>query len=424
MKKISRGLSILFTPLLIASNLLVYPLHVKADEKTIDSSVEESSSTEEHLQDSSAEEATETTESSQIDSEESTEESSDNQQSTEDNSSDIETNGTSETVETVPEKTSDVDVVEDSELVEQELDLFMPTEEVVVQSSIIHFEKSETVESFINKISKEAREVGQKYDIYASVMIAQAILESGSGSSSLSQEPNYNLFGIKGTHNGQTVSMATQEDFGNGLLYTTQANFKVYESFEDSMTDYALLLKEGLVSNPLFYEGAWKSTTSSYREATAYLQGRYATDTQYAEKLNGLIATYELTAFDYQLKETDKKQADKFVKVAKSYLGVPYVWGGTTRDGLDCSALVKNSLKEALEKEFPRVTTEQELQGQTVSLTELEVGDLLFWVEHGETYHVAIYVGNQEFLHAPNESEVVKIDKLSAWQPNFAKRIL
>ncbi|PQC27645.1 glucosaminidase domain-containing protein, partial [Enterococcus mundtii] len=106
----------------------------------------------------------------------------------------------------------------------------------------IHFEKDESVESFIRKIGESARKIGQENDLYASVMIAQAILESASGQSQLAQAPNYNLFGIKGTHNGKGVSFATQEDLGNGILYTTQAIFRQYENYEDSLNDYAQLV--------------------------------------------------------------------------------------------------------------------------------------------------------------------------------------
>ncbi|ENZ5627707.1 glucosaminidase domain-containing protein, partial [Enterococcus hirae] len=117
----------------------------------------------------------------------------------------------------------------------------------------IHFEKDESVESFIRKIGESARKIGQENDLYASVMIAQAILESASGQSQLAQAPNYNLFGIKGTHNGKGVSFATQEDLGDGTLYTTQATFRQYENYEESLNDYAQLLKEGLTGNSHFY---------------------------------------------------------------------------------------------------------------------------------------------------------------------------
>lgn len=162
----------------------------------------------------------------------------------------------------------------------------------------IHFEKDESVETFIRKIGESARKIGQENNLYASVMIAQAILESASGQSQLAQAPNYNLFGIKGTHNGKGVSFATQEDLGNGTLYTTQATFRQYENYEDSLNDYAQLLKEGLTGNSHFYDGVWKTNAKTYQEATKFLTGRYATDTSYDKKLNGLIETYDLTKYD------------------------------------------------------------------------------------------------------------------------------
>ncbi|MDC4248080.1 peptidoglycan DD-metalloendopeptidase family protein [Enterococcus faecium] len=165
----------------------------------------------------------------------------------------------------------------------------------------IHFEKDESVETFIRKIGESARKIGQENDLYASVMIAQAILESASGQSQLAQAPNYNLFGIKGTHNGKGVSFATQEDLGNGTLYTTQATFRQYENYEDSLNDYAQLLKEGLTGNSHFYDGVWKTNAKTYQEATKFLTGRYATDTSYDKKLNGLIETYDLTKYDKEV---------------------------------------------------------------------------------------------------------------------------
>ena len=171
----------------------------------------------------------------------------------------------------------------------------------VTQDGAIHFEKDESVESFIRKIGEPARKIGKEHDLYASVMIAQAILESASGQSGLAKAPNYNLFGIKGTHNGKSVSMATEEDFGNGNLYATQAGFRVYENYEDSLTDYAKLIKEGISGNSAYYSGAWKTNAKTYQEATTFLTGRYATDTSYNQKLNGLIETYDLTKYDKEV---------------------------------------------------------------------------------------------------------------------------
>ncbi|WP_258185850.1 MULTISPECIES: peptidoglycan DD-metalloendopeptidase family protein [unclassified Enterococcus] len=151
---------------------------------------------------------------------------------------------------------------------------------------------------FIKGIGEDAWKIGLEEDLYGSVMIAQAILESASGQSELSQAPYHNLFGIKGTVEGKGVTFKTQEDDGSGNLYTIDATFRQYEDYEATFKDYAKLLKEGLAHDSDFYKGTWKSETESYEDATDFLTGRYATDTQYGEKLNALIEAYALTSYD------------------------------------------------------------------------------------------------------------------------------
>lgn len=153
-----------------------------------------------------------------------------------------------------------------------------------------------TTQGFIDRIAKDAQTIAWENDLYASVMIAQAILESGSGNSQLASPPNHNLFGIKGNYQGKNVSMLTGEDDGSGKLYMIKASFRAYPSYKESLEDYAHLLTQSSMAP--FYKGVRKSETSNYQHATAYLTGRYATDTNYAGKLNGLIAAYGLQKYD------------------------------------------------------------------------------------------------------------------------------
>lgn len=208
------------------------------------------------------------------------------------------------------------------------------------EDGVIHFEKDESVESFIRKVGEPARKIGQENDLYASVMIAQAILESASGQSKLAQAPNYNLFGIKGTHKNNSVSFATQEDAGDGSLYTTQATFRKYENYEESLDDYAKLMKEGLTGNSDFYNGVWKENAETYQEATKFLTGRYATDTKYDQKLNGLIETYDLTQYDKEVAGPTVNQEGYIVPVKNYTISSPFGprWGEFHR-GLDFAAV-------------------------------------------------------------------------------------
>lgn len=175
---------------------------------------------------------------------------------------------------------------------------------IVHEQAIILIDKNEATQEFISKNGEQARKVAEENDLYASVMLAQAILESDSGESELSSAPFFNLFGIKGSYEGQSVSFYTNEDNGSGELYQTQEAFRQYPSYKESFEDYAALLKGKEMAFNEFYSGTWKSNTISYQEATQALTGTYATDTLYDQKLNALIAAYDLTQYDQEGKPT------------------------------------------------------------------------------------------------------------------------
>ncbi|MSD84407.1 hypothetical protein GKC32_08275 [Lactobacillus curvatus] len=113
---------------------------------------------------------------------------------------------------------------------------------------------------------------------------------------------------------------------------------------------------------------------------------------------------------------------NKIVQEAIKYLGVPYVWGGTTPKGFDCSGLVqyvyaKNGIK------LPRVSQDQSKLGKDVPLNELQPNDLLFWGGVGTAHHVAIYIGDGYFIQAPQPGDKVRITKIADYKPDFARRL-
>ena len=145
------------------------------------------------------------------------------------------------------------------------------------EDELVYVSRNLTTEQFISQIGEQARELCQENDLYASVMIAQAVVESASGSSGLSCEPYNNLFGIKGAYEGKSVRMKTQEDDGKGNLETIVAEFRRYPSLTESLKDYV-----GLLTGDSLYAPVKKSNTSTYEDACDYLQGRYATSTTYS----------------------------------------------------------------------------------------------------------------------------------------------
>lgn len=116
--------------------------------------------------------------------------------------------------------------------------------------------------------------------------------------------------------------------------------------------------------------------------------------------------------------------AQTVIKAALSQIGTPYVWGGSTPGvGLDCSGLVQYAYSRA-GVSLGRITTAQEGAGQRVSLNSLQPGDIIFWGGAGASYHVAIYIGGGQYVHAPQPGESVKIGTISSYfMPSFAVRV-
>lgn len=155
---------------------------------------------------------------------------------------------------------------------------------------------------FIKSIAFEIYLNSNQNGLFPSVTIAQAILESNNGKSSLSQPPNHNLFGMKGSYNDSSVQLQTNEDDGNGNMYAIYSNFKKYPDKISSIKDHNRLIREGLDG---YYEDVWRENSKTPEAAAEALQGTYASDTQYASKLIYIIETYNLKRFDRELSDRD-----------------------------------------------------------------------------------------------------------------------
>lgn len=116
------------------------------------------------------------------------------------------------------------------------------------------------------------------------------------------------------------------------------------------------------------------------------------------------------------------KKRNAIVKLAKKEIGKPYVWGATGPSAFDCSGLTSYVYKNAANKILPRTTYGQITLGKAVpvSTKTLKKGDLLFW----SNYHVAIYIGNGKFVHAPAPGQNVKMQTLASFFPSAAKRVI
>lgn len=104
-----------------------------------------------------------------------------------------------------------------------------------------------------------------------------------------------------------------------------------------------------------------------------------------------------------------------------AHSNIPYVWGGSSLNGMDCSGLVSYVYAHSNGKQLPHYTVALEGCVTQKPVSQAQPGDLLFWGNHGSTYHVAIYIGNNQFVAAPQPGQNVDIETISpAFEPSFA----
>jgi cell wall-associated NlpC family hydrolase len=125
------------------------------------------------------------------------------------------------------------------------------------------------------------------------------------------------------------------------------------------------------------------------------------------------------------------KQSSNVLSRAVNVLGTPYRWGGSSPSkGFDCSGLVKYAFNDVKAVDLPRTSNAMAAgHGLKVDRKDLKPGDLLFFkLKSRQVNHVAIYLGNDRFIHAPRRGKSVSIDTLKKpfWDKNYviAKRVL
>ena len=144
---------------------------------------------------------------------------------------------------------------------------------------------------FFSKLKAGAYYNWRNFRVLPSVCAAQAALESGWGESGLTKQAN-NLFGMKGSYNGASVTMRTAEYTSSGQLYYINAAFRKYPNWNASIVDYANnLRKSGFYPASAF-------TTQDYRTQITLIGPIYAKSPTYASDVMKMIQTYGLDKWD------------------------------------------------------------------------------------------------------------------------------
>ena len=306
----------------------------------------------------------------------------------------------------------------DSGVTEFDFSIYDPKNFVSIDGDYGDWDGTGSQEDFIRAIAPYAVIDMQQHQIYASVTIAQAIIESGWGKDNIAIQYK-NFFGMKGGGagpneywSGEVVNLNASEGGVSG--------FRVYDSLKNSVYDHG---RNFHVTSTYAAHGVLDCIPQNLGPKE---QLRRIAISGYAVYADGSISkpdgvrTYDVYLYEefiqkYNLEQYDSMSPEDFeqvggnseiVDIAKSKLGCPYVWGATGPDTFDCSGLVQWVYAQA-GISVPRTTYDYEPYlgtSKEISWSEAQPGDIV-WNDH----HMGIYLGNDEFIHAPQTGDVVKI---------------
>lgn len=204
-----------------------------------------------------------------------------------------------------------------------------------------------------------------------------------------------------------TASLLTISAFAannQGVVIADVLNVRSQPQIADNVVG---ALYNGQKVDILANDGAWYQI--NYNSIPAYVHSDYI-----------LIRSAELTSRDGNNAEKRGTIGEEVVEFAKQYIGTPYVYGGSSPSGFDCSGFVYYVYKN-FGVTLNRVAADQSKNGYVVDRSELMPGDILLFSRTLDGYitHVGIYVGDNQFIHSPQTGKSVEIVSLSSGYYNY-----
>ena len=264
-------------------------------------------------------------------------------------------------------------------------------------------------------------------------------VSSAAPASSVSSQSSSKQPVIAANHTTATVKSgdslyAIAQEYGVSVASLREAN----PNLGNSLTVGQSLIVNNPTKNPAAASSssqqAQASSASSQQQApqareAAAPQARTANNQQAAQSNNNQQQNNnnnnqaaQVSSQAQQSSTTRTGSGNNVVSYAESFIGVPYVYGGTTPSGFDCSGFVQYVYNH-FGKSLPRTTTQQENCGTQIPVSQAQPGDLYFWGNKGSAYHVAICVGNGKYIAAPEPGQSVSIGSTQYFQPSFAVRL-
>lgn len=221
--------------------------------------------------------------------------------------------------------------------------------------------------------------------------------------------------GGSSSNNSNSSNNSAEQAISKNLQTTTGMNVRSNASTTASIVS-------SLSSNAVVKAVAQKKGTSVNGNTTWYKlsSGGWIT-TAYVKEVSGNTTTNPGNSGNNTIGTNINGAA--IVAEARKYIGTPYQWGGKGPDVFDCSGFTRYVFLQVTGKNIGDWTVPQESAGTIIPVSQAQAGDLLFWGEKGNTYHVAIATGNGSFIHAPSTGYTVTEASSGFSTASFALRV-
>ena len=228
------------------------------------------------------------------------------------------------------------------------------------------------------------------------------------------------------TANANTASVATTTPVQtNTAANVQQATTSVAQPAQQTATTAASTNTQAAPAKTYYVQTNTAATTKQVSTASTQSNTTYTAPAQNntaakpAQQQASSQAATTQTAKPQASTQSNSSTAQTVVSAAQSQIGKPYVWGATGPNAYDCSGLVQYAYSQA-GKNVGRTTYQQAGAGQHISVSQAQAGDILMWGD----YHDAIYVGNNQYVHAPQPGQNVTQASISSYfMPDYAIRV-
>jgi cell wall-associated NlpC family hydrolase len=261
-----------------------------------------------------------------------------------------------------------------------------------------------------NNLTSDAIDVGQKLRLYASAAntanTVTASANTANASSTSTSAAADSASGASSSTANNSTSPANAAGNDNNTSQTTDSNAT------SSQTTAAGTSQAARTNNDTNKPAASATTNSTTSSTSGSSSASAASQAAVSQAPSGSASSASTSA-----------SASAIASYAMSFIGVPYVWGGSTPAGFDCSGLVQYVYSH-FGISLGRTTYAQENAGTKISVSQAQPGDLYFWGSSGSAYHVAIALGNGQYIQAPAPGQNVSVGSVSYYAPSFAVRVL